>query len=81
MCIGFSVDFSAHICYHYLAEEGHRPSERIRASLYALGLPIIQGAVSTILGVIGLAFAPSYLVPNKKIFLRCWWFWDRIHNS
>ena len=71
MCIGFSVDFSAHISYHYLTEEGHRPSERIRASLYALGLPIIQGAVSTILGVIGLAFAPSYLFVTffKMIFL------------
>ena len=29
--------------------------------MYALGLPILQGAISTILGVIGLALAPSYI--------------------
>ena len=29
--------------------------------MYALGLPIVQGAISTILGVIGLALAPSYI--------------------
>jgi hypothetical protein len=71
MCIGFSVDFSAHICYHYMSEEGKAPEERIAASLYALGLPIIQGAVSTILGVVGLAFASSYLYFTffKMIFL------------
>jgi len=73
MCIGFSVDFSAHICYHYMtaeAEEGGS-STRIRASLYALGLPIIQGAASTILGVFGLAFANCYLFVTffKMIFL------------
>ena len=71
MCIGFSVDFSAHICYHYMSEDGKAPEERIAASLYALGLPIIQGAVSTILGVVGLAFASSYLYFTffKMIFL------------
>lgn len=71
MCIGFSVDFSAHICYHYMSEEGKSPEERISASLYALGLPIIQGAVSTILGVFGLAFAPSYVYVTffKMVFL------------
>merc|ERR1712012_460586 len=73
MCIGFSVDFSAHICYHYitcnesdLPDLSHGQSRlngngRIRTSLYALGLPIAQGALSTILGVLGLAFAPSYI--------------------
>ena len=71
MCIGFSVDFSAHISYHYLAEGGKTPNERIRGSLYALGIPIMQGAGSTILGVFGLAFAPSYLFVTffKMIFL------------
>jgi hypothetical protein len=78
MCIGFSVDFSAHICYHYMTAEGEETdgttlhsSTRIRASLYALGLPIIQGAASTILGVFGLAFANCYLFVTffKMIFL------------
>ena len=35
--------------------------ERVKDSMYALGLPIVQGAISTILGVIGLALAPSYI--------------------
>ena len=39
--------------------------------LYALGLPIAEGALSTILGVFGLAFAPSYIFITffKMIFL------------
>jgi len=47
------------------------PEHRIKASLYALGIPILQGATSTIIGVIGLAFAPSYLFVTffKMIFL------------
>merc|ERR1719308_642789 len=60
MCIGFSVDFAAHISYHYLDSDGV-PDDRVRNSLYGLGLPIVQGAVSTILGVIGLMIAPSYI--------------------
>jgi len=71
MCIGFSVDFSAHICYHYITEDDKCPNDRIRGSLYALGVPILQGAGSTITGVLGLAFAPSYLFVTffKMIFL------------
>ncbi len=40
-------------------------------SMYALGLPILQGAISTILGVIGLALAPSYIFITffKMVFL------------
>jgi len=70
MCIGFSVDFSAHISYHYMDSEGG-PDERVRNSLYGLGLPIFQGAMSTILGVIGLAIAPSYIFVTffKMVFL------------
>jgi len=65
------VDFSAHICYHYITEDEKCPNDRIRGSLYALGVPILQGAGSTITGVLGLAFAPSYLFVTffKMIFL------------
>lgn len=70
MCIGFSVDFAAHISYHYMDSEG-TPDDRVRNSLYGLGLPIVQGAVSTILGVIGLMIAPSYIFVTffKMVFL------------
>lgn len=71
MCIGFSVDFSAHISYHFMAHKKLSIDERVRDSLYALGLPISQGAISTILGVIGLALAPSYIFLTffKMVFL------------
>lgn len=71
MCIGFSVDFTAHICYAYMTSKAKRPDERVRECLYALGLPIFQGAVSTILGMVALVLADSYLfsVFFKMIFL------------
>ncbi len=55
MCIGFSVDFSAHISYHFAK------TKSISQSLYAVGVPIIEGALSTVIGVIGLAITPSYV--------------------
>ena len=71
MCIGFSVDFSAHISYHFMSHTNMSMEERVCDSLYALGLPISQGAISTILGVIGLALAPSYIFITffKMVFL------------
>lgn len=71
MCIGFSVDFTAHICYAYMSSKATCAEDRVRESLYALGLPIIQGAISTILGVAALILAGSYIfmVFFKMIFL------------
>ncbi|XP_066995806.2 patched domain-containing protein 3 isoform X1 [Anabrus simplex] len=71
MCIGFSVDFTAHICYAYMSSKASQPSERVSECLYALGLPICQGASSTILAVLSLVFAESYifLVFFKMVFL------------
>ena len=71
MCIGFSVDFSAHISYAYISCYEDDPKDKVRASLYSLGLPIFQGSVSTVLGIIALAFAPSYVFVTffKTVFL------------
>ncbi|XP_055372503.1 patched domain-containing protein 3 [Condylostylus longicornis] len=71
MCIGFSVDFTAHICYCYMSSKKKTPKARVREALYSLGLPIVQGSMSTILGVTALLIAQSYifLVFFKMVFL------------
>ncbi|XP_062900359.1 patched domain-containing protein 3-like isoform X1 [Mobula hypostoma] len=61
ICIGFSVDFSAHISYAFVSSGKRSCNERVIDALYALGYPIIQGAFSTILGVVVLAAAGSYI--------------------
>ncbi|KAL0122168.1 hypothetical protein PUN28_007128 [Cardiocondyla obscurior] len=71
MCIGFSVDFTAHICYAYMRSKQPRPEDRVKESLYSLGLPIVQGAASTILGLMALLLAGTYIfmVFFKMVFL------------
>ncbi|XP_071554205.1 patched domain-containing protein 3 [Temnothorax nylanderi] len=71
MCIGFSVDFTAHICYAYMSSKRQRAEDRVKDSLYSLGLPIVQGAASTILGLMALLLAGTYifLVFFKMVFL------------
>lgn len=71
MCIGFSVDFTAHICYAYMSSKKKRPEDRVKDCLYSLGLPIVQGAASTILGLVALLLAGTYifLVFFKMVFL------------
>ncbi|KAF2366095.1 Protein patched/dispatched [Trinorchestia longiramus] len=80
MCIGFSVDFTAHICYAYLSARVNTPDERVRECLYSLGLPVMQGALSTLLGVLTLIFVPSYIFITffKTVFLVI--FFGAIHG-
>ncbi|XP_048035238.1 patched domain-containing protein 3-like [Megalobrama amblycephala] len=61
ICIGFSVDFSAHISYAFVSSEKSSANEKATDALTKLGYPIIQGAVSTIAGVVVLAAAKSYI--------------------
>ncbi|KAA0711772.1 Patched domain-containing protein 3 RND-type protein RNDEu-3 [Triplophysa tibetana] len=61
ICIGFSVDFSAHISYAFVTSEKLSVNEKAKDALYKLGYPIIQGAASTIAGVVVLAAAKSYI--------------------
>uniref|UniRef100_A0AC34R5H0 Patched family protein n=1 Tax=Panagrolaimus sp. JU765 TaxID=591449 RepID=A0AC34R5H0_9BILA len=71
MSIGFSVDYSAHITYGYVVSKKHTPKERITEALGALGWPLTQGAISTILAVVSLADVPAYMIVTffKTVFL------------
>ncbi|XP_074550135.1 patched domain-containing protein 3-like [Halichoeres trimaculatus] len=55
VCIGFTVDFSAHVSYAFVSSEKATPDERAVDALTNLGYPILQGVFSTILGVSVLA--------------------------
>lgn len=71
MCIGFSVDYSAHIAHAFLAGKATTAEGRIAETLSALGLPVVQGMLSTLLGIFVLAAAPSYIFSTffKTVFL------------
>ncbi|XP_077349932.1 patched domain-containing protein 3-like [Lithobates pipiens] len=61
ICIGFSVDFSAHIVYACVSNRKRNVNERMIDALHVLGYPIVQGALSTILGIAALSAAESYI--------------------
>ncbi|CAJ0963708.1 unnamed protein product, partial [Ranitomeya imitator] len=65
------VDFSAHITYAYVSNQKANANEKLIDALHSLGYPIVQGAVSTILGVVALSAAQSYIFRTffKIIFL------------
>ncbi|XP_017261905.1 patched domain-containing protein 3 [Kryptolebias marmoratus] len=57
VCIGFTVDFSAHMAYAFVSSKKSNPDDKAVDALSSLGYPILQGAVSTILGVSVLAMS------------------------
>ncbi len=72
MSIGFCVDFSAHLTHAFLASVG--PGSRSQRSFKACmhtGLPIFNSAISTIFGVLVLAFCESYIFISffKTLFI------------
>ncbi|KAJ6666684.1 hypothetical protein lerEdw1_020408 [Lerista edwardsae] len=61
ICIGFSVDFSAHISYAFVSSEEPEVNDKAVDALYRLGYPVVQGALSTILGVVVLSVTATYI--------------------
>ncbi|TRY56091.1 hypothetical protein DNTS_007815 [Danionella cerebrum] len=59
--IGFSVDFSAHISYSFVSSAKVDVNDRVVEALGHLGYPIVQGALSTIVGVVVLSASSSYI--------------------
>ena len=73
MCIGFSVDFSAHFCYHYIDKKNKSESddEIVERTLLSVWKPVLQGAISTLLGVVGMLYAPvtSFVIFFQMMFI------------
>ncbi|KJH51825.1 patched family protein [Dictyocaulus viviparus] len=62
MSIGFSVDYSAHVTYGYVVSAAPTPRSKVQDALSALGWPLCQGALSTIIAVSVLADVPAYMI-------------------
>ena len=71
MSVGFSVDFSAHVCAAYLISDSVTREERARDAIRHAAGPILNGATSTLLGIIVLAASTSYIFQSffKIMFL------------
>lgn len=59
--VGFCVDFTVHISHAFMTATGKNRNERVMAALEKVGVPILNGAFSSILGILMLAFASSYI--------------------
>ncbi|CAI5441338.1 unnamed protein product [Caenorhabditis angaria] len=73
MSIGFSVDYSAHVCYHYFAhchiDEDHwrthnyaETKDRLLSTFRGVAWPVLQSGLSTIIGMFPLMFVRAYVV-------------------
>ncbi|KAK6758404.1 hypothetical protein RB195_015926 [Necator americanus] len=63
MSIGFSVDFTAHISYHFYRNPiSWTTDERLADALRSIGWPMIQAGFSTILCISPLLLIDSYMV-------------------
>ncbi|KAI8514833.1 Patched domain-containing protein 3, partial [Branchiostoma belcheri] len=71
MCTGFSVDFFAHITHAYVTSKAATPEEKLTDAVRAVGMPMLQSSLSTILGMLVLAFFPAYIFQAlfKTVFL------------
>ncbi|CAJ0588032.1 unnamed protein product [Cylicocyclus nassatus] len=61
MSIGFSVDISAHISYHYYQVKAKNPVEKLEDAFLNIGWPTVQGGLSTLFAMLPILIKPSYL--------------------
>ncbi|CAD5115001.1 unnamed protein product [Dimorphilus gyrociliatus] len=61
LSVGLCVDFTVHISHAFMAATGKNRNERVSTALNKVGVPILNGALSSILGIIMLASAHSYI--------------------
>ncbi|KAJ1371103.1 hypothetical protein KIN20_032983 [Parelaphostrongylus tenuis] len=62
MAVGFSVDFTSHIAYHFYRSKEQDPARRVEETLSHIGWPVLQVGISTIIAILPLGLKPSYMV-------------------
>ncbi|KHJ82732.1 hypothetical protein OESDEN_17573 [Oesophagostomum dentatum] len=62
MAVGFSVDFTSHIAYHFYKSKQQVPALRVEEALTCIGWPLIQVGLSTVVAVLPPLMKPSYMV-------------------
>ncbi|KJH46538.1 patched family protein [Dictyocaulus viviparus] len=67
MAIGFSVDFVAHITWHYYKGDFPNKRERIRHALASIAWPMFQSGTSTMISIVVLAAVHAYMV---QVFVK-----------
>ncbi|XP_077992081.1 patched domain-containing protein 3-like [Glandiceps talaboti] len=61
MSVGFTVDFAAHVCHAFMKADGMDRDDRIKVALCRVAAPIMNGGISSLLGIIVLVNATSYV--------------------
>jgi predicted RND superfamily exporter protein len=67
MSIGLSVDFVAHISFHYYKGGIEDRRERLRHALLSIAWPMIQAATSTVVSLLPLVSVHAYMV---QVFVK-----------
>lgn len=70
MAIGFSVDYTCHIAHAYMISNEDTPEKRVVDALSTMGVSVLNGGVSTFLGMLITAFsgAEGFRIFFKMVF-------------
>ena len=60
LSVGFSVDYTIHITSAFVSAPGLRRRDRAIHALYSVGMPIVQGSLSTMFAIFLFAFSSHY---------------------
>ena len=71
MSVGFSVDFSVHICHAFLNVRSEDQKKVLPKAFDTVGGPVLNAAFSSLLGIAMLGFTKSYIFQSfgKVMFL------------
>ncbi|XP_023209847.1 patched domain-containing protein 3-like [Centruroides sculpturatus] len=60
--IGLSINYPAHTTFAFRMSKHRNSNDKMKSALYAVGMPIVQGSLSTVIGVSVLLYSSSYML-------------------